>query len=134
MRARKTAPTMNSPPQPFYLFKRPALELDSAIALPAWIAPSLWSAFRTRELEAFERANNTVDRRVRRSKADRAEPVRDRNGRPAERAREGTERLLDHELGPHLRELAAGRRVLGRVVDADDDGVAALPERPKRRE
>ena len=89
------------------------------------------TAFGTRQLEALELAKDSVDGCVGRSETDGAEPVRHRDGRPAERAREGAERVLDHELGAHLRELRASRHVFAGVVGAHDDGVAALAERPK---
>ncbi len=106
----------------------------AAVELPPWIAPSLRTAFGTRELEAFELAKDTADGCVRRSETDRAKPVSDSDRRPAKRAREGAERLLNHKFGVHLDEPATRSRIFGRVVHADDDGVPALAERPKRCE
>ena len=101
--------------------------------LEPWVAPSLWPAFGTRQLETLELPKDAVYGCVGRSETDRAEPVRDGDRRPAKRAREGADRLLDHKLGVHLRELWASRHVFGRLVDADDDDMATLAEGPQSR-
>jgi hypothetical protein len=139
VKARMTVPTMNSPPQPLCIFKRPSVERDSArvgLQEPPFSAlgrPKLGTALGTREFEALELAKDTIDGGVRRSETDRAESVRDGDRRPAKRAREGAQRLLDDKLGVHLDELATHSGEFARGVDADDDDMATLAERPESR-
>ncbi len=64
--------------------------------------------------------------------ADAPEAVGDEDGRAADHGRERSWRELDDELAAERGDLPAHGLVGVRVLDADNDGVAPLAQRPQR--